>query len=338
LKDIHKYLKDERYEELLANVVAKDVMTSPVYCLFKGSKMSDAKRMMKKKRISGIPIVDEENHLLGIISIEDMIKALEGNWLDDPIENHMAESVVHFHEGDDIRSIMEFFLTYNFGRFPVVDDDNRVVGLLTKGDLSFHLLERFGRVYLHNKRRDDLLNLDRIHFTNLEKLQSEKQYEYTIEKPDIQDAGIGSVLFKKFLAMNNVHDDIIKKACISLYEAEVNVVLHAFGTGEIKAYIADDIILVMVSDEGPGIEDVDRAMQEGFSTASDEVRELGFGAGMGLPNMRNNADKMIILSSSKGTKIEMMFYMGAPPLEKPYTNKEAEANFRYAGYLDSDLI
>jgi len=117
----------------------------------------------------------------------------------------------------------------------------------------------------------------------------------------------------------------------------VNVVLHGGGNGDIKAYIADDILLVMVNDDGPGIDDVDLAMQEGYSTASDEVRELGFGAGMGLPNMRNNADKMIVLSSSKGTKIEMMFFVGAE-VEKPYSHKEATDDFRYAGYKDTDTF
>jgi len=219
LKDINKYLKDERYDELLANIKAKDVMTSPIYCILKNIKLSDAKKMMKKRRISGIPVVDEENHLLGIISIEDIILALEGDWMDDPIEKHMTQSVVHLHEEDDIRSIMEFFLTYNYGRFPVLDNDEHVVGLLTKGDLSFHLLEMFGRVYLHNKRRDDLLNLERIHFSNLEKFTSEKQYQFKIDNPDMQDAGIGSVLFKKFLKVQEIPKEVIKKACICLYEA-----------------------------------------------------------------------------------------------------------------------
>ena len=92
----------------------------------------------------------------------------------------------------------------------------------------------------------------------------------------------------------------------ALYEAEVNVVLHAYGKGHIRASVDDGHVFIIVSDGGPGIDDIEKAMQPGFTTASDEVRERGFGAGMGLDNIKKYTDKLIILSSESGIKMEMV--------------------------------
>lgn len=100
----------------------------------------------------------------------------------------------------------------------------------------------------------------------------------------------------------------IKNIVISLYEAEVNVVAHAF-SGKIEAEIDENKITILVSDEGPGIPDIGLAMQAGYSTASKKVREMGFGAGMGLPNMKKNTDELQIESEvGKGTRVKMVNY------------------------------
>lgn len=98
----------------------------------------------------------------------------------------------------------------------------------------------------------------------------------------------------------------IKNIVIALYEAEVNVVAHAW-RGTVDVEIDESKITILVSDEGPGIPDIEQAMQAGFSTASKQVREMGFGAGMGLPNMKKNTDELYIESEvGKGTTVKMV--------------------------------
>lgn len=113
--------------------------------------------------------------------------------------------------------------------------------------------------------------------------------EYNVDGGDFTRAGYASSQIKKTLKELNVDPSVIKRVVVALYEAEVNIVAHAY-RGVIFADISKSGILLKLVDEGPGIEDVEMAMKMGFSTASPQVREMGFGAGMGLPNISENAD------------------------------------------------
>ena len=129
--------------------------------------------------------------------------------------------------------------------------------------------------------------------------------EYQVYEADFVNAGAASSAIKKTLKQLNVSPQIIKRVVVALYEAEVNAIAHAYG-GMIYADIEPDKINVKVVDTGPGIPDIDWAMQEGNSTASPEVRNMGFGAGMGLPNIRKNVDKLNVTSTvGVGTTVEM---------------------------------
>jgi len=133
--------------------------------------------------------------------------------------------------------------------------------------------------------------------------------EYSILKDDFSRAGEASSNIKKVLRQLGIDSSIIRRAAIATYEAEINIVIHSEG-GKIIVYIMPDKIEIIAKDEGPGIEDIELAMQEGFSTASNKVRELGFGAGMGLPNMKKSSDEFVI-ESKKGesTIVKMIIYL-----------------------------
>ena len=127
--------------------------------------------------------------------------------------------------------------------------------------------------------------------------------EYKVDGGDFTQAGYASSQIKKTLKLLNVDPAIIKRVVIALYEAEVNIVAHAY-RGVIYAQIEGSGIKLRLEDEGPGIPDIERAMTPGFSTASQQVREMGFGAGMGLPNISENSDNFKIESSvGKGTTL-----------------------------------
>ncbi len=129
--------------------------------------------------------------------------------------------------------------------------------------------------------------------------------EYKVYEADFVNAGAASSAIKKTLKQLNVSPQIVKRVVVALYEAEVNAIAHAYG-GTIYADIEPDKIVLKVEDKGPGIPDIDWAMQEGNSTASPEVRNMGFGAGMGLPNIQKNVDKLNVQSTvGVGTTVEM---------------------------------
>ena len=131
---------------------------------------------------------------------------------------------------------------------------------------------------------------------------------FTIQGGDFTRAGHPSSEVKKVLKQLNIDGKTIKSIVIALYEAEVNVVAHAW-RGTINVEIDENKITICVGDEGPGIPDIDLAMQPGYSTASKIVREMGFGAGMGLPNIKKNTDEMLIETEvGKGTKLKMVNY------------------------------
>ncbi len=132
--------------------------------------------------------------------------------------------------------------------------------------------------------------------------------EFALTGADFNSAGEASSKIKRTLQLLGIRPDIIRRIAISAYEAEMNVIIHAY-RGSIRADIHADRTEVTVADEGPGIPDIDLAMKEGYSTAPDYVRELGFGAGMGLPNMARCTDKFDIKTETGvGTQLSMTIY------------------------------
>jgi anti-sigma regulatory factor (Ser/Thr protein kinase) len=130
--------------------------------------------------------------------------------------------------------------------------------------------------------------------------------EYEVQGGDFAHAGSASSQVKRILKQINLEHGLIKRIVVALYEAEVNIVAHAY-RGRISIDIDVERILIRLADEGPGIPDIDLAMQEGYSTASPEVREMGFGAGMGLSNIKKNADELAIESEvGKGTTVTIL--------------------------------
>ncbi len=129
-------------------------------------------------------------------------------------------------------------------------------------------------------------------------------FEINIYHEDYHNAGSASSEIKKYLTQLGLNPKFIRKIVISSYEAEMNIVIHSLG-GKLKLDIIGNHIILTSIDKGPGIRDIKMALTEGFSTASKKVREMGFGAGMGLPNMKKNSDKFEIKSSPKGTIVRL---------------------------------
>ena len=131
------------------------------------------------------------------------------------------------------------------------------------------------------------------------------RFHFVVDGEDFTSAGQASVQIKKNLRKLGIDPEIIRRISIAMYEGEINMVIHANG-GEADVLAYEDRIEIILADKGPGIANIELAMQEGFSTAPDNVRSLGFGAGMGLPNMKRYTDDMKIESTpGEGTTITM---------------------------------
>ncbi|HFE64426.1 MAG TPA: anti-sigma regulatory factor [Caldithrix sp.] len=134
-------------------------------------------------------------------------------------------------------------------------------------------------------------------------------HEFSIEGNDFADAGMVSTEVKSLLKKIGLDPVLIRRVAISTYEGEMNVVMHA-RRGKVYLSVSPKIIEVVIDDEGKGIPDVELAMQKGFTTATEEMRAMGFGSGMGLPNIKKNSDELKVESEvGKGTRLEMRFFI-----------------------------
>lgn len=134
-------------------------------------------------------------------------------------------------------------------------------------------------------------------------------FHFDVDGDDFTSAGQASVQVKKNLRQLGLTPEIIRRVSIAMYEGEINMVIHA-GGGKADVLVDENAVTIILEDKGPGIKDIEQAMQEGFSTAPDAIRSLGFGAGMGLPNMKRYTDEMELTSEvGVGTKIVMKVFI-----------------------------
>jgi serine/threonine-protein kinase RsbT len=141
---------------------------------------------------------------------------------------------------------------------------------------------------------------------------------FHIEGGNFTNAGVISDQVKKILKGAGFSNKVIRRISIATFEAEMNVICYA-DHGNLSLLITPNFLKVVVEDEGKGISDIDLAMSEGYSTADEKIRELGFGAGMGLPNIRKNADEMILTSKFKqGTHLEFIIYLNRQESQLPF--------------------
>ena len=144
---------------------------------------------------------------------------------------------------------------------------------------------------------------------NMEKLAASYRLEYEVKAKDYVRGGEVSSALRAVLKQLSLPPELVRRCCVACYEAEMNIIIHSFG-GRLRVDIYPDRLIMVAEDNGPGIEDLEKAMEEGYSTAPEEAREMGFGAGMGLPNIKANTDRLDITTGPEGTKLvmEVLFF------------------------------
>lgn len=295
-------------QELTYELKVKQVMCENVMTLKPDSTMNDVRRILRNNKISGIPVVDGDR-LVGIVTIEDLLICLHEpgtRGIDEKVKNRMTEKVVTVCSDEPIVRVVGKFEKTGYGRFPVVDrDKKKLVGIITKGDIIEGLLKKLEIDYqkeeIHTYRSGHI-------FTDINSNGSTLILKYRIKGGDFKKAGEQTSKLRKNLLRLGFSPETIRRVAISAFEAEMNIVIYTT-EGELVAEIHPDKIIVNAIDSGPGIPDVKKALRPGYSTAPDWVRELGFGAGMGLPNIKNYSDEMTLESEvNKGTNLNFVVY------------------------------
>lgn len=293
-------------QELVYELKIGDIMTRRLVTVTPAVTMREVKSTLRDHRISGLPVLADGN-LAGVVSIEDVIRALEANDLDAPVSKYMSALVHTIGEQEFAVHALNAFARAAVGRLPVVDEERRIVGILTPGDITRGVLHALERAYHEEElRRYRVRHL----FQDITSDRTSLILRYDIAVRDFTRAGRASSQLKQTLNRLGVDPRIVRRVAIVSYEAEMNVVIHSTAGGNLTAEITPDLIAILVYDGGPGIPDVDKAMQPGFSTAPDWIREMGFGAGMGLSNIKACADRMVLNSwPLKGTRLEAVIYL-----------------------------
>jgi len=293
-----------KIQELTYELKIKDAMDVNYTTVNSSTKVSSLREILRKKRILGVPVVDNDE-LVGIVSIEDYIKSVEQGNSNDTVETIMTKDVITLFSDEPLINAINNFEKYEFSRFPVISrKENKLVGIVSKIDIIKGILKKLETVYQDEEERK--YRASHI-FKDIIADGISIELKYLVEGKNFDKAGEASTRLKKSLSRLGLPPEIVRRVTISTYEAEINIVSYA-EKGEITANIDSNRIKMQITDEGPGIPDIKQAMIPGYSNAPGWVRELGFGAGMGLPNIKKFSDEMTLISTvGVGTNLEVVF-------------------------------
>ncbi len=306
-----------RVEELAYELKIAEVMTREVKVVTPDVKMADLLELLRQARISGAPVV-LNGELVGIISIEDLIRSLRQGDIESPVEKYMTSHVISVRAYDPVIEALKVFSQTRVGRLPVIDEAGNLVGIITKGDITRGVL----RALQYDYQEEEVRKYRASHlFEDIVSDRTSLILRYNIKPRDFIHGGAASSHIKRALIRLGASPQIARRCGIAIYEAEMNLIIHTTNGGNIRVEIEPHRILMEAIDDGPGIPDIELAMTPGYSTATEEVRELGFGAGMGLKNIERCVDKMLLESTpGKGTRLEMGIYLRPDELFGETTN------------------
>jgi CBS domain-containing protein/anti-sigma regulatory factor (Ser/Thr protein kinase) len=290
-----------KIRELVYELKVGAVMTRQLITLAPEAPMSGLRSILKNNRISGVPVVRGQK-LVGLVSVEDFINWLAQGSQDCPVGERMSREVRTLTPGEPLVHAIGKLEQYGYGRLPVVDGE-RLVGLVTKGDIIEGLLKE---MQVNSREEEELHRYRASHF--FEDMIADRltvNFQYQVRGKSIEQGGEVASDLKRSFKRLGLHPEVVRRAAIATYEAEMNVIIYA-REGTVDVSVDPETIHIVVRDQGQGIPDIQQALQPGFSTAPDWVRELGFGAGMGLPNIQSCARSLDITSEpGRGTTLHI---------------------------------
>jgi CBS domain-containing protein/anti-sigma regulatory factor (Ser/Thr protein kinase) len=309
-----------RVEELSYDLKIREVMTADLKTATPEMPLSQVLEILRVYRISGLPVV-EDGRLVGIISLEDIVRAMQKNDLSAATSQYMTRDVVTVASYDSVVKAMRTFTEKGLGRLPVLDENYRPVGMITKGDITRGILVALQKDYKEEEvRRYRASHL----FEDIISERTTLVLRYTIKAGDFTQGGKASSHIKRALLRLGADPQLTRRCCIAVYEAEMNLIIHTTHGGILKLEVEPHRITMSATDDGPGIPDTEKVFEPGYSTASEQVREMGFGAGMGLVNMKRCVDEIELSSTvGKGTKLVMRIFVSNQTLA---TSREGQTD------------
>lgn len=279
-------------------------MTRNVITVSPATSLPEFKEILRMNRISGTPVVDTGGNLVGVISIEDLLRAYADGDFAAVVGDRMTTKLISVRDFDTVNTAVQKLQQTGVGRLPVVDQQGALVGMLTKGDITRGLLQEIQA----DTQDEEICRYRASHiFRDVESDHTRLEMTYEVAPRDFNRGGEASSKIKRALMRLGADPQIVRRAAIASYEAEMNLIIHADRGGRITAEVNSAHVKLVVEDDGPGIADLKRALEEpGYTTTTPEIRQMGFGGGMGLKNIRKCADQMQLESIvGRGTKLEI---------------------------------
>jgi CBS domain-containing protein len=289
--------------DLIYNLKIKDVMTTALIAGKRGDSLRHIQGLLRENYITGVPIA-EDRRLLGLVSIDNIVRALDHGYIDDPAEKWMTRNVIVLEDDMPLSFAISYLNKFRYGRYPVLNKERELVGILTSKDVIRTLLVEMNR---------EVMRLERSQPKPAPAIDADggQRLEFRTTRYDFEGAGRASTEIKKALKRLDLDPKLIRRIAVASYELEINQVVHSYG-GTIRCAIAPETVTICAEDTGPGIPDLSLALQEGWSTANEWIRSLGFGAGMGLANTKRVSDEFSIESTvGAGTTVRSVVRIGA---------------------------
>ena len=288
-----------RVQELIYGLRISEVMTSKVFAVSRNCTMRDVQTIMKNNSISGVPVVDNRR-VVGIVTMNDLMNALEAGAMDHGVTEWMVSEVQTLAEDMPLSFAISAFGKFSFRQFPVVNKKNELTGILTFRNINHALIRELSR---------QLREMEQQHEKPDEPATLRFNRVYQLNRYDFENGGKASSEIKRFLKERGVPPKTLRRVAVASYELEINLVAHSIG-GMLGFDINEERVKISSHDRGPGIENIEQAMTEGYSTANEWIRSQGFGAGMGLPNVKRVADEFAIESAvGMGTMVQAVIYL-----------------------------
>ena len=300
VNDSHEVILESIY-----TVRVKEAMNANPMRVSPDDTMRTAKNIMKENGLSGLPVVDG-NRLAGILSLYDIMACYDNGSMDDKVSKYMSRDVILLEEDMPISFAINYFNKFKFRRFPVINKNKELTGMITARDLTAAMLNNINK----QLQKYDKLNM-RLSDPDPADIRSDTVIyrQFIVHKYDFENAGKVTSEIKKILKDRGIKQSIIRRVSIAAYELEINLVVHSDG-GVLIFQLLPDAIMIKTQDKGPGIPDLEKALTDGFSTASEWIRSQGFGAGMGLPNVKRVSNDFQISSDITGTEVKIKINLG----------------------------
>jgi CBS domain-containing protein/anti-sigma regulatory factor (Ser/Thr protein kinase) len=298
-----------KVQELIYTTKVEAVMAPDVIVVSPTMSMAQVKEVMRKRRIAGAPVADGDK-VLGMLGTSEIMRAMEAGRMDTLASENMVTDVKVVSKDAYLAEVINLLGREGFPRVPVEDEDGKLVGILTTGTVMKALLHQMEASY--QKREAERLQTYRAShiFQDIISDDTSLVLRYIVDDKDFANAGKASSMIKKSLQRVGVLPSIVRRVAVAVYEAEMNLVIHTDVGGEIIVDIRRERVHISAVDHGPGIEDLEQVLRPGYSTAPEWIRDMGFGAGMGLSNIKRCADTMKILSTrGGGTRLDIIFLL-----------------------------